>query len=1378
MRYFIHTAGGPTRRLAGRLRTARPGSILILVVALLVLMALIGTAWLTTARIDRHSSQQNSYNTQIDLLLQAAVNLAKSEIADDVYAFGAHRPRPIGGVPMSYEHYEAPEDDAFMASRVPVLDTGGNPYWPYVSGAPGGSAFETPYADDGAGNPLSGLPWRTGVRQEAYLTSVDITNTNGVVTTHPAFQFPGSANRYLAADTDGDGQPDALLVRMPVGNLQGVTYYMAMRVVDNNSAINASIAWNRGGATPPPAANLFFPTNVDLQTLLEDSAAPTAAEQMAGLNAWRFTVDRGDDTQQPPPTTPTADVPDADAFNDDGTLRTDISFWLHGEAPWMQMGRRLGNPGYNDGPFLNRKYQAVPVNESLTLGYRFLLRNPFASRSMLEDTTYRLGMSIYDRPLPAPNDKVRKEPYALSDLALWYNENFAFDYPGLTPVPPQASLRSILVARNAVSTLAPNRFNLRGNWQAGQTYEVGDWVKVTSGGVTRSFVCVRRNVDTAPGSSALIDLFWAPMPWTAHPTKSNINTAGYPELLASFTAVMDERVPGGTTVSAPYPEPAPADLTASLSTTPRERRQFRSPLRDPTYSTDMDAVPSADAVQLPPAEVARLRAGLAAVNTIDLRDADFDISFRKLVLQARVPVTGGTVLEEVDVSVYGNEPQPFITEIYVNNYNLPAPMGATGEIIENAQGYVAVELHNPYPFPIQMNNWNLGLIDRRRVPLGPAPAAPAPTPVAPTPPDNNPYPDMLMQTLTAFVGFGNPGPVIPAEGYLILENYAGAGDTAAPGAATYRPVSSGLTPATGDIAGVNRFYVANLEEVLREPASTTQHGGELVLLRPRRYDGQLSYDDRPTDQTRFAFDERNSTFTDPLVRRQALAELIPLDSFDFTEMWRAVGTDFRVWHYVRENGVGTPQHWKCVYPGRWDPGTPWNPATDNDIYRQEDTDFADWNPTGADPWEATPPVPGIALGAADVASSYHNPFPAIQLNNLDMPGPEATRDATPPNPVTTSMPAGGWQWPYGGFARNGDILQVPFIGAYRVRQVGDVAGEFLEMNSITTDSTYAHDADSIYPGTDSDNNGAVVSDDIDEMVGRFCPMEHAPHDLATSAATIQDFDDTPGVQHRYAWAIDLFDHFAVETPQDDYLPNVDPGRSEGMGYGTVPIPALGAEPYKYPGDPTTPGAEVPQPIANGPKTDPADANNGREDGVGVEGLININTAPLAVLQAVPMLEDRLENLQLANAIIEHRDNHGPFKSLFELNNVYDENDASFANVNRLSRKGFRNAWNPLFFDAAAPDPDEAQGDLSPGGSGTVDGVRQDFEERFLMLTRVSNFLTTRSDTFTVYVEVQGWSGVGSNEPEQVVRRRAAFIADRNLLNQDIRGVTSVNISTE
>ena len=51
------------------------------------------------------------------------------------------------------------------------------------------------------------------------------------------------------------------------------------------------------------------------------------------------------------------------------------------------------------------------------------------------------------------------------------------------------------------------------------------------------------------------------------------------------------------------------------------------------------------------------------------------------------------------------------------------------------------------------------------------------------------------------------------------------------------------------------------------------------------------------------------------------------------------------------------------------------------------------------------------------ASSYPNAFPAIQLNNTDMGGP--SKQTTVANSTLPFM------FPFGGFARIGDVLQVP-----------------------------------------------------------------------------------------------------------------------------------------------------------------------------------------------------------------------------------------------------------------------------------------------------------------------------------------------------------------
>jgi len=73
-------------------------------------------------------------------------------------------------------------------------------------------------------------------------------------------------------------------------------------------------------------------------------------------------------------------------------------------------------------------------------------------------------------------------------------------------------------------------------------------------------------------------------------------------------------------------------------------------------------------------------------------------------------------------------------------------------------------------------------------------------------------------------------------------------------------------------------------------------------------------------------------------------------------------------------------------------------------------------------------------------------------------------------------------------------------------------------------------------------------------------------------------------------------------------------------------------------------------------------------------------------------------------------------------------------------------------------------------------VRQDFEEKFLMINRISNMITTRSDSFTVYILVQGWSGVPGS-PTLTVQRRAAYVCDRSKLSPANKIVNTLIIPT-
>ena len=56
--------------------------------------------------------------------------------------------------------------------------------------------------------------------------------------------------KFLAADADGDGIADSGLWKLPIGSIDGLTYYVAVRMVDNNSAININTAWSNRDFSP------------------------------------------------------------------------------------------------------------------------------------------------------------------------------------------------------------------------------------------------------------------------------------------------------------------------------------------------------------------------------------------------------------------------------------------------------------------------------------------------------------------------------------------------------------------------------------------------------------------------------------------------------------------------------------------------------------------------------------------------------------------------------------------------------------------------------------------------------------------------------------------------------------------------------------------------------------------------------------------------------------------------------------------------------------------------------------------------------------------------------------------------------------------------
>ena len=168
----------PFRGLLGRAQKSfarsRPGSVLILVVALLVLMALIGTAYMSMAQQDRVISAQHTNNNEIDLLMDGLANILRSSVATELFNQGKYRPGAGYNVPNSngYNHYTGLGLDRghvhaaatntgspFLAARAPELfgeitptgplgtaSTSNAPMWSFITAPLIGGQFSSPLA--------------------------------------------------------------------------------------------------------------------------------------------------------------------------------------------------------------------------------------------------------------------------------------------------------------------------------------------------------------------------------------------------------------------------------------------------------------------------------------------------------------------------------------------------------------------------------------------------------------------------------------------------------------------------------------------------------------------------------------------------------------------------------------------------------------------------------------------------------------------------------------------------------------------------------------------------------------------------------------------------------------------------------------------------------------------------------------------------------------------------------------------------------------------------------------------------------------------------------------------------------------------------------
>ena len=327
----------------------------------------------------------------------------------------------------------------------------------------------------------------------------------------------------------------------------------------------------------------------------------------------------------------------------------------------------------------------------------------------------------------------------------------------------------------------------------------------------------------------------------------------------------------------------------------------------------------------------------------------------------------------------------------------------------------------------------------------------------------------------------------------------------------------------------------------------------------------------------------------------------------------------RRFRYARANLISRDANsaaWHCVYPGPYDlsaaggkdgpfhhnglvevsPGFP-DPSTgDNGNFGNPK---AKYNGT---------PTPNSGNSLSGNATYDTRP---IQINNRDSAGPNRPYTDTGRRLGRASASNRPAVFPFGGFARNGDLLQVPFIGGYRIS--ADPTGRgIIELNSVTMDSVMAQFLSPQTTSTTADPFGGLVTSydaglvDRDlpfhnEQIGHFCPMDNGDQAHAFPAF------DAPGEQSQ-----------PVDLPLGQAAVRL-PGRLHAAGRLPAerrPRPHVDAgqrRPVAGPGASTTTTWTAGKPQASPPprrsrtarpRPRSSQANFGREDTAAIEGLIN------------------------------------------------------------------------------------------------------------------------------------------------------------------------------
>jgi hypothetical protein len=302
---------------------------------------------------------------------------------------------------------KSPETDAANWQDDPISDKNPNgPCWPAVT-AP--LLAGMPAVDLSTGLTIGGGVRLFDGNTSRYLVQPTfLSGTNGA--TYPALRtfdpFTKTFQTYLAASASGNGIPDAWMWPAYPGTLNGVNYYAAVRIIDNNSAINVNTAnavvsdFNYDGSLLRNYG--LFPSNIGVAELLATYPnAPIShdydlGQEYVNLNAYRVLADRSNTTAPTGIPRPSGILNSSNSpINDNNFARADFQYISVADALFTGVGRRVSSPGY---AVAGQPYSTFSWGDAGALDYRFDLVNPASLSGSLSTIETLLQPSLLTNP--------------------------------------------------------------------------------------------------------------------------------------------------------------------------------------------------------------------------------------------------------------------------------------------------------------------------------------------------------------------------------------------------------------------------------------------------------------------------------------------------------------------------------------------------------------------------------------------------------------------------------------------------------------------------------------------------------------------------------------------------------------------------------------------------------------------------------------------------------------------------------------------------------------------------------------------------------------------------------------------------------------------